>query len=291
MTVHPAAVLRARLAQPDDLCLNLFGGPYITTGGCRVEVPEGSKKLLAFVALCGGRVTRRQAAGSLWPEGDDVRAAGNLRSALWRLKGCGVGVLDADKVSVWLRTGTVVDLDIMHSWAARLVGGCPLADDICVFRWRADHLDLLPGWYEDWVTFEREHVRQQLLHALEALAGHLIALGRLAEAVEVATVAVSIEPLRESAQGALVQAHLSEGNVVEARRAYLLYRELLLNELGVEPGDALTCLVASTRSPSPRRGPLGDEVGDPPRVASMVAGLPRVRRFTAEPWTTGAAAR
>ncbi|MGW2995279.1 bifunctional ornithine acetyltransferase/N-acetylglutamate synthase, partial [Streptomyces sp. NPDC001193] len=32
----------------------------------------------------------------------------------------------------------------------------------------ADALDLLPGWYDDWVLLEQERVRQRLLHALEA---------------------------------------------------------------------------------------------------------------------------
>jgi hypothetical protein len=48
--------------------------------------PEGSKRLVIFVTLNGGRVNRRRAAGTLWPCCDDVCAAGNLRCALWRLR-------------------------------------------------------------------------------------------------------------------------------------------------------------------------------------------------------------
>ena len=50
--------------------------------GRRLNVPEGSKRLLAFVALHSGRVHRWQTAGTLWPDGSDERAAGNLRSAV-----------------------------------------------------------------------------------------------------------------------------------------------------------------------------------------------------------------
>src|SRR5690349_1193595 len=56
--------------------LHLFGGPYVTFGGGRRDVPEGSKRLLVYVALQRGRVERRSAAGALWPVGDDVRASG-----------------------------------------------------------------------------------------------------------------------------------------------------------------------------------------------------------------------
>jgi len=35
--------------------LHLFSGPYVTYGRRRVNVPEGSKRLLVFVALHRGR--------------------------------------------------------------------------------------------------------------------------------------------------------------------------------------------------------------------------------------------
>ena len=74
------------LSRPDRLdvpAVLLLGGPYVMLNGDRREVPDGSKRLLVFVALGTGRVDRRYAAGSLWPLGNDERAAGNLRSALW----------------------------------------------------------------------------------------------------------------------------------------------------------------------------------------------------------------
>jgi hypothetical protein len=74
----------------------------------------------------------------------------------------------------------------------------------------AEALELLPGWYDDWVLLEREPLRQRVLHGLEALSRHLVRAGRFAEAVEAAMVAVAVEPLRESAQRALVTAHLAE---------------------------------------------------------------------------------
>ncbi|MFK0252429.1 BTAD domain-containing putative transcriptional regulator [Streptomyces sp. NPDC090445] len=223
--------------------LHLLGGPRVVHHGRWLDVPEGGKRLLAFVALNGGRVERRHAAGTLWPSGDDLRAAGNLRSALWRLKAAGIDLLDSDKCSLSVREHTVVDLYVLYGWAGRLINGKATAQDLSALKWRTDALDLLPGWYDDWVLLERERVRQRLLHALEALSRELGRVGRHAEAVESALVAVSAEPLRESAQRALIQAHLAEGNLVEAMRAYDTYRNLVRRELGVEPGRELSGLI------------------------------------------------
>jgi DNA-binding SARP family transcriptional activator len=107
-----------------------------------------------------------------------------------------------------------------------------------------------PGWYDDWVLLERERVRQRLLHALEALSRQLAGAGRCAEAVEAAMMAVTAEPLRESAQRVLIQAHLAEGNWVEGRRTLEAYRDVLDRELGVQPDPELAALL---RQPVPLR--------------------------------------
>jgi DNA-binding SARP family transcriptional activator len=217
--------------------VHLFAGPYVTMGAQRHEVPEGSKQLLAFVALRRRRVERRQAAGTLWPFGDDERASGNMRSALWRLRRAGIDVLVADKWSVAVGADVLVDLHLMEHWAARLINGRARPDDLAVPPWVSDALDLLPGFYDDWALMERERVRQRILHALEALSETLVAARRFADAIEAAMLATSAEPLRESAQRALIKAHIAEGNVTEARRSYRTYRELMRRELGVAPSD------------------------------------------------------
>jgi len=226
------------------LVLHLFGGPFVTCEGRRLEIPEGSKRLLVFVALHRGRIERRYVAGALWPIGDDIRAAGNLRSALWRLNGAGIRVLSADKHGLAMRDDVFVDLHIISSWAARLIGGSANGDDLRIMPCGIDALDLLPGWYDDWALIERERIRQRLLHALEALSRRLVQLRRYAEAVDAAMITVGSDPLRESAQRALIEAHLAEGNLVEARRSFGAYRELLARELGTEPDHELAAMVS-----------------------------------------------
>jgi DNA-binding SARP family transcriptional activator len=241
--------LIARHAAAEALVLHLFGGPLVTRGQRQLEVPEGSKRLLVFLALHRGRVHRRCVAAALWPVGDDLRAAGCLRSALWRLRRAGIDMIVADQRGLALRDDVVVDLHVVGEWAARVIGGSPTKDDLEVLPWGLDALDLLPGWYDDWALVERERVRQRLLHALESLSRELVQLRRCAEAVEAAMMAVSVEPLRESAQRMLIQAHLAEGNWVEGRRSFEAYRAVLHRELGVEPNPEL---VATVRLPMRR---------------------------------------
>jgi len=252
MATSPTAWLVHDPDRDEAAILHLFGGPYLTVCGQRREVPEGSKRLLVFVALRRARVERSCAAGTLWPIGGELRAAGNLRSALWRLRRAGIDLIVADKWSLALSDQVVIDLRIMEEWAARLIGGTATRDDLRVMHWHMDALDLLPGWYDDWALMERERIRQRILHALEALSRNLAYQGRWAEAVEAALAAVTAEPLRESAQRTLIEVHLAEGNWIEGRRAFDAYRELLRRELGAEPSAELAGMV-----PAPRTGTGG----------------------------------
>jgi DNA-binding SARP family transcriptional activator len=227
--------------------LYLIGGIHAVVDGHAIEVPDGGSRLLVYVALRGGRVDRRQIAGTLWPVGDDARAAGNLRSALWRLRGAGLDLLEGDHSWLAVAEHVVVDVDQVGAWAARLVAGRLEPGDLMPRPGWSDALDLLPAWHDDWVVFERERLRQRMLHALEAMSRELVARNRQAEAVDVAMAAVAAEPLRESAQRVLLEAHLAEGNQIEAHRCFARYRDLARRELGVSPSPELGALLAGYR--------------------------------------------
>ncbi len=231
-------------ARPDTFpVLRLIRGPTVTVGARTVDLPEGSKRLLAFVALRGGQVDRQYAAGTLWPSGGDARAAGNLRSALWRLNGDRMRLLAGDRHTLMLRKEVLVDVHLVAEWSSRLVAGTASGVDMKVPPLVVDAFELLPGWFDDWVLLERECLRQRILHALEALSRSHSWAGCHAHAVDAAMAAVAVEPLRESAQRVLIEAHLAEANHVEARRCYDAYCELAHRELGVEPSADLRDLV------------------------------------------------
>ena len=238
--------LLTRSAVLDGSAVLLFGEPRFVRNSVQLKVPDGSKRLLAFVALSRRRVDRRYAAGLLWPTGSDQHASGCLRSALWRLKDAGIDILDSDSRALSLRHKTIVDASVVYEWATRLINGSATRDDLFVSNQHGDTLDLLPDWSDDWVIFERERIRQRLLHALEALSQRFAEIGRPADAVDAAIWAVSVDPLRESANRVLIKAHLAEGNLVEARRVYQLYRDRVRLELGIEPSEQLASLAQET---------------------------------------------
>ena len=96
-------------------------------------------------------------------------------------------------------------------------------------------LELLPGWYDDWVIFERERLAQLQLHFLEALAYALVDRRCLAQALDVALRLVSADPLQEASQHALLCVYRSERSLGQARRQYAAYRELIRRTFGCEP--------------------------------------------------------
>ena len=75
----------------------LFGGPYVVLNGSRLEVPDGSKRLLVFVALGAGESIAASPQARSGLSGMTTRAGGNLRSALWRLRCAGIDLLESDK--------------------------------------------------------------------------------------------------------------------------------------------------------------------------------------------------
>lgn len=203
----------------------------------------GSQRLLVFVALALRPVRRDAAAGLLWSEVSERRAHANLRAALARLRGR-APVVRANALEIALAEAVDVDLYRARAIAHRLLERPSEArPDVAARAIPSLSLELLPGWYEDWVLLEAENWRQQRLHALEAAAEALAVAERWADAVAAAEAAVRGDPLRESARAALIRVHLAEGNQSEALREFERYRRLLEDELGLTPTPRLRQLI------------------------------------------------
>ncbi|MEU9884290.1 BTAD domain-containing putative transcriptional regulator [Sphaerisporangium sp. NPDC051017] len=228
----------------------LLGGFRLLAGDEQVTVSGGSERLLSFVALCGQAVPRTLMAGTLWPDRPERRAYASLRSALARLEGAGREILDIGTTEVRLSQDAQVDVEEARALARRVLDPeAPTpAEDLTADSVESLSVDLLPGWYDDWVVREAEDWHQLRLHALEALADEFIAGGRFADAVAAAGMAVRAEPLRESSHAALIRAHLAEGNQAEALRDYERYEHLLDAELGLRPTPLVSDLVAGLRA-------------------------------------------
>lgn len=228
---------RSSLRLKDAVRLRLLGGFEVVRGGASIQLPLGAQRLIAFVALRPRPVRREYAAGMLWIDSSDERAAANLRSTLWRIQKRVRGLIVTTDGRLRLGSGVEIDLRLAEQVAQDILGGS-LGGDVDLLR-----ADVLPDWYEDWVQTERERFRQLRLSAIETLCDRHASEGRLGEALELGLLSVAAEPLRESAHRALIRVHLATGNAAEAIRQYGACRRLLNEQLGIEPTEQLTALI------------------------------------------------
>jgi DNA-binding SARP family transcriptional activator len=207
-----------------------------------VSVNLPAQRLLSFLALQCRPVHRDHVAATLWIDSSDERAAGSLRSALWRLRHSGLDIVDTTGGLLRLDSSVSVDAHRADEWARTLLDPAHVVEQDDIDRVpRLD--DLLPGWYDEWVIVERERLRELLVHALESLCRRLAAGARYGEALEAGFAAVKMEPLRESGHRCVIEVHLAEGNKADAFRQYDFYCRMLANELHMAPSGQMTALV------------------------------------------------
>ena len=221
--------------------LRLLSSFACLRGGESIELPLNVQRLVIFLSLQAHPLHRAHVAGTLWPETSDHRASGNLRSALWRLNQLGCELVHARGSTLRLDSHVRVDLHESSAQARQV-----LMDDESDLDELEDSLffsDLLPDRYEDWLMSERDRFHELRLRALERICERLTARGAYARAIEAGLMAVAGDPLRESAQRALVKVHLAEGNVAGGIRQFQLYRSILREELGLEPSPQFMELV------------------------------------------------
>lgn len=233
-----------RSTDPDPLAvpqLRLLSSFACIHRGQLLELPLNVQRLVIFLGLQPHPLHRVHVAGMLWPETRDERANGNLRSALWRLNQLGCDLVVARGSTLQLNPYVRVDL---HENSARARQFLRDESDLNELDESLFYSDLLPDRYEDWLMIERDRFHELRLRALESICERLTAKGAYARAIEAAFAAVAADPLRESAQRALVKVHLAEGNVAGAIRQFQLYVNILRAELGVAPSRQFTELVS-----------------------------------------------
>jgi DNA-binding SARP family transcriptional activator len=103
--------------------------------------------------------------------------------------------------------------------AVELWAGEPLAEDV----------------YEKWAQEYRSALARTYLEALEGGAAAALAVGDTVQAVALAEVAATREPLREAAHLLLVHALAACGDTAAALAVFARFRQRLVDELGLDP--------------------------------------------------------
>lgn len=228
------------------LQLQLLGWWELRKGDRRVFLGRREQRVIALLALRGRR-PRLDVAATLWPDTTEARALASLRAAVLLTRRLASGaVLAPCRSTIGLDPSVQVDVDdvLEAAQGCRTRGGradVDLNDQLrCLGR-----DELLPGWYEDWLLFERERLEQIRLAALESVARTALAQGQYDVAVVAATRAIMIEPLRETPHLLLVRAHLASGNLASAVGEFHAYRGRLQRELGIGPSPRMVDLMRS----------------------------------------------
>jgi len=243
MTALPAG---ESLATDPRWSLQLFGSWRLSRAGAVHAMRTREQRLVALLALQGVR-RRSYVAGVLWPESTETHAGANLRAATCRVDQIAPGLLLHDRRDLSLSTTLQVDVHdfvdcvwcISAAQQPSPATGCDTATCLPLLL----RGDLLPGWYDDWVIYERARLQQLRVQALEVTAARLIERGDTAAALIAASEAVAIEPLRESAQRVLIRVHLHDGNYHAALRDYHAFQSRIQRELGIAPSGQIQALM------------------------------------------------
>ncbi|MFC5219668.1 AfsR/SARP family transcriptional regulator [Streptomyces coerulescens] len=237
MVQSPQTISRAGEAR--GVRLRLLPNFELSNHGRRLRLPVTAQRLLVFLAVKERPQHRWAVATRLWADLTDDRSGAALRTTLWQVRRAAPAMIACADSHLRLSPSVEVDL---HESVRRTR---QLGTDLQVHDGLLDFLshDLLPDSLDEWVVVERERYRQFRLHALEKLCQRFTEAGEHASAIEAGLRAVAADPLRESAQRVLIEAHIEEGNLSEAVRQYRTYARLLQVELGVEPTTLLTSLL------------------------------------------------
>jgi DNA-binding SARP family transcriptional activator len=235
--------------------LALLDGFELRDNGNAIPVSLSAQRVLAFVALHEQSVMRRYVASKLWLDSNEEHATSSLRSSLWRLRRSGYELIEVAGPRLRLSPDLAVDVREATAWSRTVLDGDAEGAEIDVDGPEVHvHLgELLPDWYDDWVLFERERLRELRAYALESLCERLIASGSFAAAMRTVQAVVKLDPLRESAHRQLIRIHLADGNQSEAVRAYRLYSRLLRDELGLSPSSKMEQVMLPLAADRPRR--------------------------------------
>jgi predicted ATPase/class 3 adenylate cyclase len=243
-----AAVTEADTVFP--LTLRLFGPFEVRLHGQllpRLRTRKGQWLLALLILRHGREVERSWLAGTLWPDSSEAAAYASLRNSLKDMRHA-LGTEAGRLCSPTPRTLSLdlegTDVDVLAFDEAIAQGEEPaLERAVALYRG-----PLLEGCVEEWALPDRQAREQACLAALETLATRALERSAPTPAERYLRRAVTLEPLRESAQRALMQALAAGGNWAAATQVYRELRLRLHRELNAAPDPETQILYQQLRT-------------------------------------------
>ncbi len=221
------------------LVVRLLGQFNVLLNDQTIEISSRpAQTLLAYLTLHPGTAFRREMlSGLIWPDANESNARSNLRHALWRIrKAIGEQVAQdyfpADDLTLmfWPEPGSWIDAVVVGSKADAAASA--LEEQVAAYQG-----DLLPGFYDDWITIERERLQTAFESKCEVLIDRLSREKHWPDVIEWAEHWIKFGAAPEPAYRALMLAHARSGHRAKVKEAYQRCVEALQREFGVEPSE------------------------------------------------------
>jgi DNA-binding SARP family transcriptional activator len=252
---------------------------------------EASKdqELLSYLLIHRDRPHSREALASLlWGDTSTEKSKKYLRQALWRLHAALNSDTSNDVLMVdqaWLSLNPcsnlwtdVADFERAFSAAEGVAGrqldadkARGLKDAVTLY-----HDDLLPGYYQDWILFERERLHNMYLLMLDKLIVYLQFRGEYEVAQGYGVTILRYDPARERTHRQLMHLYSLAGDRTSALRQFERCALALKQELGVKPERKTVELYERIKSD---QIVYSDPASDPPRNSPSQDVLTRLKQL------------
>jgi len=197
-----------------------------------------AQSLFAYLILSAGTSHRREKlAGLLWPDSLEETARDNLRHALWRVRkslesASATRFLHADDLSIRFEATSEYWLDADK--LEKLSESASADELIAVLS--AYQGELLPGFYDEWVVLEREHLYSIFEHHMARLLSILQNEKRWLDILDWGERWIKLGQKPEPAYRALMSAHAAKGDMSKVAGTYERCVKSL-REFGMEPSE------------------------------------------------------
>jgi predicted ATPase/DNA-binding SARP family transcriptional activator len=242
---------------------------------------RAAQSLIAYLILTAGTSHRREKlAGMFWPDSTEEKARTYLRHELWRLRKSlstksKVDYLIADDMSVSFNAFAEYWLDVIALTNVREGASIKeLINALSIF-----HGELLPGFYDDWIAQEREHLQAVYEKKIARLLELLKKEKRWSEILEWAEHWISFGQAPEVAYRALMVAYEALGDRGKVASTYERCVKAL-HELDLEPSEETRALAFKRTSKLNIPIPLTSFIGREQELKEVAKLLSKSRLVT-----------
>jgi DNA-binding SARP family transcriptional activator/predicted ATPase len=231
------------------LQIDLFGGVAIRVDGQRItDLATRKAEALLIYLVCNSQPHQREAlADLLWDDLPAERAAGNLRLTLNQLRKRFAPFLDITRQTIAFRQDVECRLDVEAF--ARRIATTPhdverLAEALGLYRG-----DFLQGFhlrdargFSEWQAGQMEYWQQQARTHMRTLVDSYASHSNYTEALRWASRILTLDPLDEAAHRQVMLLLARSGQRAAALRQYRACRQIMQQELEVDPEPATEAL-------------------------------------------------